>query len=72
LREYREFEPTRRRRRRFDDDDPRPIPTRHSFDLTALDERGGKDITEDDGPPEGDRWTTWDGAEHGPGPDPAG
>ena len=64
------FEPTRRRRRRFDDDEPRSTHTRRSFDLTALDERGGKDITEDDGPPEGDRWSTWDGAEHGPRPRP--
>ncbi len=23
-----------------------------------------------DGPPEGDRWTSWDGAQHGPGPRP--
>jgi RIO kinase 1 len=68
LRVYREFEPTRRRRRRFDDDEARPTPTtRPSFDLTALDERGG---VEDDGPPEGDRWSTWDGAEHGPLPRP--
>ena len=67
MREYREFEPTRRRRRRFDDDEPRPTPTRHAFDLTALDERGG---VEDDGPPEGDRWSTWDGAERGPLPRP--
>ena len=59
--------PTRRRRRRFDDDDePRPIRTRP--DLTAFDERGG---VEGDGPPEGDRWSTWDGAEHGPRPRPA-
>jgi len=62
------FEPTRRRRRRFDDDDePRPTRTRHSYDLATLDERGG---VEDDGPPEGDRWSTWEGAEHGPRPRP--
>jgi RIO kinase 1 len=66
LREYDlSHEPTRRRRRRFDDDEPRPTRTRP--DLTALDERGG---VEDDGPPEGDRWSTWDGAEHGPRPRP--
>ncbi len=66
MREY-DFapEPTRRRRRRFDDDEPRPTRTRP--DLTALDERGG---VEDDGPPAGDRWSTWDGAEHGPRPRP--
>ena len=66
MREY-DFvpEPSRRRRRRFDDDEPRPTHTR--FDLAALDERGG---VEDDGPPEGDRWSTWEGAEHGPRPRP--
>jgi len=55
------------RRRRFDDEAParsrRPAP-----DLSALDERLGVDP---DGPPEGDRWSTWDGAEHGPRPRPA-
>jgi RIO kinase 1 len=66
LREYDLFQPTRRRRRRFDDDDE-PRPTRTRPDLTALDERGG---VEDDGPPEGDRWSSWDGAEHGPRPRP--
>ncbi len=66
MREY-EFapEPTRRRRRRFDDDERRP--TRIRSDPTALDERGG---VEDDGPPAGDRWSTWGGAEHGPLPRP--
>ena len=53
-----------RRRRRFDDDEPR---RRSRTDLTALDERAG---TEADGPPDGDRWSTWDGAEHGPEPRP--
>ena len=69
MREYDlSHEPTRKRRRRFDDDDePRPIRHRHRVDLTALDERGG---VEDDGPPEGDRWSNWDGAEHGPRPRP--
>jgi RIO kinase 1 len=55
------------RRRRFDDEAParsrRPAP-----DLSALDERLGVDP---DGPPDGDRWSTWDGAEHGPHPRPA-
>ncbi len=62
-------EPIRRRRRRFDDDPDRP-PARHRrprADLTDLDERAGADI---DGPPAGDRWSTWDGAEHGPHPRP--
>ena len=62
-----ESTPTRKRRRRFDDEVPgrsrRPAP-----DLSALDERLGADP---DGPPEGDRWSTWDGAEHGPHPRPA-
>ncbi len=51
--------PRRHRRRRFDDEPDRC--------LAALDERHG--VT-DDGPPEGDRWSTWDGAEHGPLPRP--
>jgi RIO kinase 1 len=62
-------EPIRRRRRRFDDDTDRP-PVRHrrpGADLTDLDERAGTEI---DGPPEGDRWSTWDGSEHGPSPRP--
>ena len=50
-----ESTPTRKRRRRFDDEAPghsrRPAP-----DLSALDERLGADP---DGPPEGDRWSTW-------------
>ena len=62
-----ESTPTRKRRRRFDDEAParsrRPAP-----DLSALDERLGADP---DGPPEGDRWSTWDGAEHRPQPRPA-
>jgi RIO kinase 1 len=65
LREHDDFDHdtprrTTRRRRRFDDD-----PHRH--DVAALDERLG--VT-DDGPPGGDRWSTWDGAEHGPLPRP--
>jgi RIO kinase 1 len=63
-------EPRSRRRRRFDDDEPaprrgdRPAP---AADLTDLDERAGADI---EAPPTGDRWSTWDGAEHGPQPRP--
>jgi RIO kinase 1 len=59
-----QFEPMRSRRRRFDDE--RRMP-RRSLPLTELDERAGSDP---DGPPEGDRWSTWDGAEHGPDPLP--
>jgi RIO kinase 1 len=55
-----------RRRRRFDDE--APARSRHREpDLSDLDERVGVDP---DGPPEGDRWSTWDGAEHGPVPRP--
>ncbi len=50
---------TRRRRRRFDDDDEpavrRPIPD------SAL---------PDDGPDDGNRWSTWDAGQHGPIPHP--
>jgi RIO kinase 1 len=60
-------EPSRKRRRgRFDDDEPR-TPRRGRGGPTALDERHG---TDPEGPPEGDRWSTWDGAEHGPLPRP--
>jgi RIO kinase 1 len=65
----------RRRRRRFDDDEP-PVH-RHrspaaaepagSSDLAELDGRAGTDL---DGPPAGDRWSTWTGAAHGPRPRP--
>jgi RIO kinase 1 len=59
--------PRRRDRRRFDDeDDPRRRGETRP-DPAALDERAGFDI---DGPPAGDRWSTWDGAEHGPLPRP--
>lgn len=66
MREHDDFaEPTRRRRRRFDDDEHLMTPTR--FDLTTLDGRAG---VEDDSPPTGDRWSSWDGADHGPEPRP--
>ena len=48
-----------RRRRRFDDDEPvvrRGAPPAEPADA--------------DGPPAGDRWSTWDGAQHGPRPRP--
>jgi len=58
----------RKNRRRFDDD------------ISLLDERAGNAVSrlrgrdrvgaEPDGPPEGDRWSTWDGAVHGPLPRP--
>jgi RIO kinase 1 len=71
LREYdTSSEPIRRRRRRRFDDDAELTPPRHrrgAGEPAALDERGGADI---DGPPAGDRWSTWDGCEHGPEPRP--
>jgi RIO kinase 1 len=48
------------------DDGPRS--SGHLLDLTTLDGRAG---VEDEGPPFGDRWSSWDGAEHGPEPRPA-
>jgi RIO kinase 1 len=60
--------PIRRRRARFDDDDPAPRRgSRPDPGATGLDERAGTDI---EAPPTGDRWSTWDGAEHGPQPRP--
>jgi RIO kinase 1 len=55
------------RRRRFDDDEPGPRRRRRHTELAKLDARAGSDI---DGPPAGDRWSTWDGAAHGPRPRP--
>ncbi len=60
----------RRRRRRFDDDEPVARRGRRSpgpAELAGLDARAGTDV---DGPPTGDRWSTWDGALHGPRPRP--
>jgi RIO kinase 1 len=62
LRDFDIEPPRKNRRRRFDDDERRCRP-----DLAALDERHG---VEPDGPPEGDRWSTWDGAAQGPRPRP--
>ncbi|MHA6793301.1 serine protein kinase RIO [Pseudonocardia bannensis] len=60
-----DHEPIRRRRHRFDDDEPRP--TRRGRPAPPeLDGRAGTG----DGPPDGDRWSTWDAAEHGPEPRP--
>ena len=62
----------RRRRRRFDDDEPVGRRRGHRapgpVELAGLDARAGNDV---DGPPTGDRWSTWDGALHGPRPRPA-
>ena len=61
-----EFSPVKNRRRRFDDDEPTHRRRRGSAPVD-LDGRAGADI---DGPPTGDRWSTWDGALHGPRPRP--
>jgi len=61
-----QYESRMKRRRRFDDDDEPFSPRRthaSAVDTAEWDERGDTDI---DGPPEGDRWSTWDGAAHGP------
>jgi RIO kinase 1 len=55
------------RRRRFDDDEPVTFRRRGGPAPVDLDGRAGADI---DGPPTGDRWSTWTGAMHGPGPRP--
>jgi RIO kinase 1 len=67
--ESRPDNPRRRRRRRFDDDEF-PVHRRRRTapaELMALDARAGTDV---DGPPGGDRWSTWDAALHGPRPRP--
>ena len=61
-----EFSPVKNRRRRFDDDEP-THRRRRGCAPVDLDGRAGVDI---DGPPTGDRWSTWDGALHGPRPRP--
>jgi len=73
----RSFTRGRPRRRRFDDEhDPADDAyvsrrMRRSTGPTPppaeLDGRAGEDV---DGPPEGDRWSTWDGADKGPTPRP--
>lgn len=66
MREHDPFpEPARRRRRRFDDDEPR-----HRRRTVPLAELDGRDGADPDGPPSGDRWSTWAGADHGPEPRP--
>jgi RIO kinase 1 len=69
LREHDHPDIPRRRRRRFDDDEPpahrRRLPRPDG--PVELDGRAGTDI---DGPPTGDRWSTWVGAAQGPRPRP--
>lgn len=63
------FEPIRRRRRFDDEPDDHARRTRRRVPApTTVDGRGTADP---DRPPAGDRWSTWDGAEHGPAPHPA-
>jgi RIO kinase 1 len=59
----------RKRRRRFDDDSEiAPSRKRRLLtDISTLDGTAGIDL---EGPPAGDRWSTWDGAQHGPKPRP--
>jgi RIO kinase 1 len=59
--------PAKFRRRRFDDDEPVTFRRRGGPAPVDLDGRAGADI---DGPPTGDRWSTWTGAMHGPRPRP--
>jgi len=61
-----EYLPVRNRRRRFDDDEP---ATRRRRGPAPVD-LGGRTGVDIDGPPTGDRWSTWDGALHGPRPRP--
>jgi RIO kinase 1 len=73
-------EPPRRRRRRHVDDDPPPVRRRRRASdpgppaapgagvVADLDGRAGADT---EAPPDGDRWSTWDTADHGPEPYPS-
>ena len=66
MREHDSFGPAavRRGRRKFDDDDPGSLD---NGGLSRLEPR----LSEDPDLPEtGDRWSTWDGALHGPQPRP--
>jgi RIO kinase 1 len=57
----------RRRRRHFDDE----FDASYSSPTASTAELDGRDGTDLDAPPSGDRWSTWDAAEHGPVPRPA-
>ena len=61
---------TVRRRRRFDDDDA-PVRRRRGMHPSGSADRDARAGTDIDGPPAGDRWSTWDGAVHGPRPRPS-
>jgi RIO kinase 1 len=59
-----------RKRRRFDDDEPHFV-RRHR--QTPVEPSNVDDLLADDGPPAGDRWSTWDespAGQHGPSPRP--
>lgn len=57
----------RRRRRHFDDE----FDASYSSPTSSTAELDGRAGTDLDGPPSGDRWSTWGAAEHGPTPGPA-
>ena len=63
--------PRRSRRARFDDE---PEPTRRGrlteAERLRLAEHRDDHLDTASAPPEGDRWSSWDGAEHGPEPHP--
>ena len=72
MREYdTRSEPMRKRRRRFDDDSEiAPSRKRRLLtDISTLDGTAGIDL---EGPPAGDRWSTWDGASTARNPARAG
>jgi RIO kinase 1 len=61
-----------RRRDRFDDDDAYFERTRELKQPALLKQSPRKEQqpSDEDGPPAGDRWSTWDDAVHGPDPQP--
>ncbi|MGH3911153.1 MAG: serine protein kinase RIO [Pseudonocardiaceae bacterium] len=61
--------PSRRGRRRFDDDDNYEASDYEPSD-EALAHRRIPDLAQPDDPVAGDRWSTWDAAQHGPEPHP--
>ncbi|MEV1286284.1 RIO1 family regulatory kinase/ATPase [Micromonospora sp. NPDC049679] len=66
MREHDSVPPARQRRTRdFDDDEPRFLKRSHRPTPAAFDTNADTDE-----PETGDRWSTWDDAEHGPEPHP--
>ncbi|CAM3508265.1 serine protein kinase RIO [Stackebrandtia soli] len=63
-------QPIRARRRRFDDDDAAYEAADHDYFRSFFSDDDGPAVSMD-GPPEGDRWSTWDDSERGErGPEP--